>query len=300
MKNFSDKNINTNRKICDSHVHMGLWQGGEFLKSDLDSLIFNNDSRMLVSTLNCIWHKSLTDEYTGNSKLLEELKDDVRYLVLAACRPNLTKGDTKSLELLLNQYPKRIFGLKFHPREMDLAPKENSEYYAPYLELAKQHNLPCLFHSEGEGVSSVNDIYGLAKMYPDVPIILGHMGAGGKEAHNKAIEVFEQSLKNNDADLYVDISWVDWKDALPSKEKPSVLKVIDTAIKYNSRDKILFGTDAPLGCFGECPSGGLTFNEAYGESISTLENVIDKNFPDEARDLKDRIFYENAAKLYGF
>ncbi len=50
------------------------------------------------------------------------------------------------------------------------------------------------------------------------------MGAGGADCHNRAISVFERALQNNDADIYVDLSWVDWENGLPSYEKPSVKK----------------------------------------------------------------------------
>ncbi len=37
---------------------------------------------------------------------------------------------------------------------------------------------------------------------------MGHMGAGGNLAHQKAIRILEESIQNNDAKLYVDISWL--------------------------------------------------------------------------------------------
>ena len=55
----------------------------------------------------------------------------------------------------------------------------------PYMEFARKNNLPCMFHSEGEGVSGVESIYNLAKRFPDVPVILAHMGAGGADCHNR-------------------------------------------------------------------------------------------------------------------
>lgn len=307
--------------IIDTHVHLGHWYkagkpGHYYGKNTTDSFkapfknlntepekdtfVKNVDKvdTMLVSDLDVMSGDNYYNgEFSGNENFLKTLEDDPFYVPLAVCRPDKTGGDTKDIEKLLEKYPKSFVGFKFHPEAMGLV--ADDEKYEPYMNLAREKSLPCMFHSQGEGVSDVAAIYNLAKKFPEVPVILAHMGAGSAVAHQKAIDVFEKSLKNNDANLYVDLSWVDWENGLPSFEKPSVKKVLDVALKYDALDRILFGTDTPLGCFGENPEGGKSPQVAYEMSVDTLCGFIKRNYPDNYNEILNDIFKDNAAKLFG-
>ena len=104
---------------------------------------------------------------------------------------------------------------------------------------------------------------------------MAHMGAGDAKSHQNALEELLKSIDEKDSKLYVDISWVDWgKDGLSSSEKPSVVKLIKELQKRNAVDRILFGTDAPLGCFGENLAGGLSARQAYEKTVGDLKTVI--------------------------
>ncbi len=304
--------------IIDTHVHTGHWYkegkpGYYYGKSLTDGFRapfknINADSKdtfiknaekldnMLVSDLDVMSEEYYKGEFIGNEDFLKSLEDDSFYVPLVVCRPDKTGGDTKDVEKLLEKYPESFAGFKFHPEAMSL-PADDLKY-EPYMQLAFEKNFPCMFHSEGEGVSDVSAIYRLAKKFPGVPVILAHMGAGGASCHQKAIDVFEESLKNNDANLYVDLSWVDWENGLPSYEKPSVKKVIDVALEYDALDKILFGTDTPLGCFGEKQEGGKSPLEAYEMSVDSLQNFIKRNYPENYNEILNGIFHDNAAKLF--
>lgn len=308
------------RGIIDTHVHLGHWyKGGKpgyYYGKDLtdgfkapfkninadpgaDTFVKNADKvdTMLVSDLDIMSDDNYyKGEFSGNEAFLETLEDDPFYVPLVVCRPDKTGGDTKDVEKLLEKYPNSFAGFKFHPEAMGLI--ADDEKYDPYMELAKEKDFPCMFHSQGDSVSDVTAIYSLAKRFPKVPVIMAHMGAGDASSHQKAIDVFEESLKNGDANLYVDLSWVDWENGLPSSEKPSVKKVIDVALNYDALDRILFGTDAPLGCFGEKPEGGKSPQEAYEMSVDTLFNFIKRNYPDNYNEISNGIFRDNAAKLF--
>ncbi len=305
--------------IIDTHVHTGHWYkqgesgyyyGKNFTDnfkaplrntsgtSEADTFTRNTDrvDNMLVSDLDVMSEEYYRGEFFGNEDFLKTLEEDPFYVPLAVCRPDKTNGDTKDIEKLLEKYPKSFAGFKFHPEAMNL-PADDCRY-EPYMKLAQEKNFPCMFHSEGEGVSGVRAIYNLAKKFPNVPVILAHMGAGGAFCHQKAIDVFEESLKNDNANLYVDLSWVDWENGLPSFEKPSVKKVIDVALQYDALDHILFATDTPLGCFGENPEGGKSPLEAYELSVETLQNFIKRNYPENYNEILNGIFHDNAAKLF--
>ncbi len=320
---FVNFNVNfTGNRVIDAHVHTGHWykEGCDgpnychdtdsfkhlktpFLSNPLSEDVFvkseipdyNTVEHAVISGLD-VMSDYYTDEFNDNKALLNSLENDSFYVPLIVCRPDKTDGDSSEVQRLLDELPGEFSGFKFHPDAMNLIASDSR--YDSYMEIAEENNLPCVFHSEGDGVSGVRAIYDLAKRFPNTPVVMAHMGAGGIDCHNKAIDVFEESLKNNDANLYVDLSWVDWDNGLPSVEKPSVKRVIDTAIKYDALDRILFGTDTPLGCFGERCEGGLDPHQAYGKAIDTLKVYIEKNYPKNHEEIVDKILYENAANLF--
>ena len=72
----------------------------------------------------------------------------------------------------------------------------------------------------------------LARKHPRVKIVMIHMSLGDKDSDNEAaIEAAKQA-----SNLYLDTSWV------PSQ------KVIE-AVREVGQDRVLFGTDAPLGSY---------------------------------------------------
>lgn len=253
------------------------------------------------------------NEIEANMDMINKYKNDKFYAVMAVCQPTKTNGSSLNIESLINKHPNTIFGLKFHPQ--DLLLNADSPLYDNYLKVANKYKLPCLFHSQVsvdynakpivrkniKNWSDPNYIYKLAKRHPDVPVILGHMGAGSDLGHNDAIDVLKKSLKHNDAKLYVDISWVNFDKDLPVEHPQSIVKVIRELKEKNALDRILFGTDAPLGCYGEPHKLEVTKmspKEAYELTISRIKTCIKKEFGKEADEIINKIFYENANELF--
>lgn len=251
------------------------------------------------------------NEYAANLDMINKFKQDNFYAVMAVCQPSKTNGSADTIRQLIKENPDTIAGLKFHPQDLML--NANSSLYDDYLDLADEMKFPCLFHSQVNIDYAVNKesfninwadpeyIYELAKRHPNVPVIMAHMGAGGDLAHKKAIRVLEQSVKNNDAKLYVDISWVDFNNDLPSENPQNILAVIEKMRNAGKLNRILFGTDAPLGCYGEPQAlnkTGLTPKQAYELTISRLKTAIKNRFKDEADLITEKIFYENSNELF--
>lgn len=297
-------------KIIDSHVHCGKWTNDIFSTDDVIKFFnrkFNNGKdtidRVIISNLDCIINtKNKTpyqDEISGNIKLLKECLNNDKLVPFVVCQPGY--GSAANIELLLNRYPKLIKGLKFHPACLNLP--ANDIKYLPYMELAEKYHKPCLFHSEvitdknnkfiRTGVSDPEFIYETAKKFPNVPVILGHMGLGGSEAHEAGIKTLINSIEQEDAKLYADLAWVDWDNP----KKPHIVEVIDKLLNSTKGDKterLLFGTDAPLGVFGE---KALKQKDAYENNIKNIKQAIKDNFGDDANKLISRIFYRNSKKL---
>lgn len=57
-------------------------------------------------------------------------------------------------------------------------------------------------------------IYKKAREFPDVPIILGHLSTGPRSSHEAAIDIMVESIEQDTATLYVDISWVEIEDII--------------------------------------------------------------------------------------
>lgn len=311
-------------RIIDAHAHTGAWKCpdgkianfnagnlDEFAKTPLNIVVGgvkqqDTVEKFIVSNLDCITNDGAIDELTGNKTMLDLCANNPKFYALAVCQPSKTNGNAKNIIKLINENPNKFVGLKFHPRGFGL--EADSRDYRPYLKLAEKHSLPCLFHSDAplddagkliDRISSPQAIYNSAKEFPNVPVIMGHMGAGGAKSHQNAIDVLLSSIDKADAKLFVDLSWVDWgQDGLSSENKPSVVKLITELKKRNAMDRVIFGTDAPLGCFGEAPAGGLSTRGAYEKTVQDLKNVIKKNFGASADDIIDKIFYKNADDLF--
>lgn len=308
---FNSRNTPSFRgKIIDSHVHCGKWTNDLFSTNDVIQFFnkkFNNgkDSidRVIISNLDCIINnKNKTpykDEIDGNLRLIKSCISNKKLVPFVVCQPGY--GSAANIELLLKSYPDVIKGLKFHPACLNLP--ANDVKYLPYMELAEKYNKPCLFHSEvitdsqsnfvRTGVSDPELIYETARRFPNVPVILGHMGLGGGNAHDAGIETLLNSIDRGDAKLYADLAWVDWDNPA----KPHIVEVVDKLLHSSKGDKterLLFGTDAPLGVFGE---KALKQQDAYENNIKNIKQSIRENFGEDANKLISRIFYRNSKKL---
>jgi predicted TIM-barrel fold metal-dependent hydrolase len=106
--------------------------------------------------------------------------------------------------------------------------------------LLSSGNLPCMIHTNepighsypGKTPVTLEQIYQLAKTFPDNRIVLAHWG-GGLFVYNVMKKEVKQTLNN---------IWFDTA-ASPYLYDPAVYSMAETA---GMIDKILFGTDYPL------------------------------------------------------
>lgn len=305
--------INFYGKIIDSHVHIGNWSENDkirdytndvdvFIKSALD----NGDTveKVIVSNLDCMTYKGnyfISDEFHGNKRLLEFAQKNPKIAPLATCQPGHGKAD--NIKKLLTENPDIFVGFKFHPEQLNLAVSDSK--YLEYMELAKNNNLPCLFHSartfdvnypdggvgKASTLSNPEQIYELARKYKDVPVIMAHWGGNDKKNLDVTTKCIIDSIKKNDAKLYADISWVD----CDNPEKTNLKRIIEQLKSENALDRILFGTDAPLGRFS---AENADPKKVYEENIINIKNMIKREFPNDAEEIIDKVFYSNADNLF--
>lgn len=319
--NVSPGTVSFKARINEAHAHSGAWPCD---KANFTSEILNNlfkDSfevningkiqtdeveKVLLSNLACLDisnEKPPLDELKGNQELIDSCKGYSKLKPLVVCQPEW--GSVKNIETILQNNPQKIYGFKLHPRKTDEGLHPN---YESYLKLAEKYNMPCVFHSGAVGSGSdPNLIYQLAKKTPKIPVILYHMSlapAGrvadlsqeekynrdlfGQEDkyiwdvrekwNNDGIDVVSKALKAKDANLFLEVSWV----------KP---ETVIHAINKVGEDRVIFGTDAPLGEFAN------KYN--YANHVSKIKSAIQSAFePNRAEEIIDKVFYRNTQELF--
>ena len=296
------------RQNIDMHWHEGIWftENAQYTHEDSFSLVgkpvtLNINGNLseeeikyiFVSNLDCMTfdqnHNLIRNELTGNLEMLDECKKHPQKKAYAVCQAGY--GDPKNIEKLLRENPDKFVGLKFHP--MVFQKDVNSGVYEPYMKIAEKYNLPCLFHSDKTGsFACPKKIYELAKKFPKVPVILAHLGAGTN--HQDAINVLLDSIETGRANLYGDTSWVDCKN----QEMPTLkalIKRLQNTSKGDQTQRLLFGSDAPLGEFG---APGKKIEGFYAQNLSDFKTMICRNFKENADKLTDKICFYNAKELF--
>ncbi len=278
--------------IIDSHVHIGNSEWGNFTPEYLINIIKEADYAV-CSNLNGIDSTAgICDEYECNTEMLEVAKRYPKLKPLAVCQPNAAVNNCVIRNLLEN-HPEFV-GLKIHPEYMRLP--ADSDKYNKYLELAREFKKPCLYHSGHikSRFSSPVLIYKKAQEFPEVPVILGHLSTGPKDCHKMAIEILLDAVENDRANLYVDVSWIDFAFERLNESMEDTLLLIESLRKTRKGDqtyRILWGTDAPVGKFNHS-------RESYLKNLKIFKQRVLERFNDES--LLENLLSENARKLYGF
>lgn len=316
------RNIN----IIDAHMHDktiaklgGSAVAGDILKflspfsTATDTFI---PQKIFPSALDCCFYKEgkpYADEILGNEQIIRTFDGTAIDKFIAVCQPKT--GSVENIERLFKNHKDKFIGLKFHPNGAELP--ADSKLYDSYLDFAAEKGVPCLFHSDrtfdkiypgtdGKNYTELKSkfsrpeqIYSLAKRHPNVPVIMAHCGGPEKADINAAVDVMLKSVENGDAKLYADISWVgidDYVKGSPKRDMGKLVEIIKrlkNTSKGDMTDRILFGTDAPIDRFHSDNA-----EKIYKDYICDIHSAIKKNFPAEADELIDKIFYENAKKLF--
>lgn len=125
----------------------------------------------------------------------------------------------------------KCMGIKIHPEEHQY---KIAEHGKAIFEFAAKHNAIVLAHS-GDPFSWPENFVPFANEYPNVRLILAHLGNGGGAAGDPALQVraIQASRHGN---VFVDTSSA--RSILPG--------LVEWAVKEIGSDRILFGTDTPL------------------------------------------------------
>jgi predicted TIM-barrel fold metal-dependent hydrolase len=246
--------------ISDCHIHFGKTDRIYHPFHSVDELLKHNEKYSIKNALILPFDQEIEET---NQKILEMAKNHRGLYALYWIQRNRLKQDCKDIERAFktNGFCK---GIKFHG-VFEQTPISDPVYESA-LELLNDYNALLLIHcgrfKEGLRESNTSYLHALdiAKKYPKITIILGHMGGGDttiiKHCLNDA-----KGLSN----IYYDTSGLTTPYAL------------EYALRVVNRSKFLFGSDAPWCSFR-----------------SKFYNVEDAHIDSETKEL---ILYENLRRL---
>lgn len=260
--------------IIDAHVHFGRMIGFNMDKEIvLESAKKYNIDYMLVSSTystEADHEQNILPEENQISQLNSwketiEFSNEHPNLIGAVlwAKPHLEKI-TREHEKFIEDNIDIIHGIKIHPYHSVV--RFDDERVIEYVKLAGKYSLPVLTHTAPDECSDPKHVYTVAKMFPDVNFVMGHMELGTD--NSRAIEMIKE-LPN----LYGDTAWV-----MPDRTV--------YAISQCGPEKILFGTDNPI-------DGVDTY--ANKEMCSVYLNGFKDMVSEEVYDM---VMCENAKRIY--
>ncbi|HLH21352.1 MAG TPA: amidohydrolase family protein [Chloroflexota bacterium] len=212
----------------DAHTHIGRRLGplghgvasflGEDLVRDLDEVGLD---RAVAFPLGAPY-----TDYSESNRIMAEEVAKFPDRIIGFCRINPNFGPEASaaaLEHCLGTLGLR--GIKLHP-EIEFFDPNDESLLEPVYEAARRYGVPLIFHTGMSSKAAPAVIAELAARYPDVPVILGHMGVS--EYVKQAVAMARQH-----ENVYLETSVVGWM--------PLILEAIGRV----GTSKLLYGSDHP-------------------------------------------------------
>ena len=227
----------SNIAAIDVHGHYGCMDRGpsaklwnEFMSGDSEEVVRRardvNVRWTIVSPLTAFMPRGHGDTYAGNieaAKIVERMPELLQYVVID---PRDDRTFLQASEMLQRA---RCVGIKIHPEE-HIYPI--SEFGHRIFEFAAQRKAIILTHSSEQN-SLASDFVPLADDFPEVQLILAHLGCGWDGDATHQVRAIERCRNRN---MFVDTS-------SGSSLKPGL---IEWAVREIGADRVLFGTDTPL------------------------------------------------------
>ncbi len=234
----------TNLKKIDAHAHVGYF--GSWCNVELKA-------EEMVTAMQAYNIERTIISYPDNAVTVDAINRYKNELVgLAWIDPNKNNIALEELEkLLINP---NIQGIKLHP--LFNAYTANDEVVFPVMDIAKEKNLPVFIHSGHPPFSLPWSIGQLAEMYPEVRIVMIHMGHGHGVYIQAAI----------DTAMKYDNIW------LENSGMPMHTKTFE-AYRRVGKERIFWGSDAPFHHYAV----EILRTEVSGLSELELEDVFYNN-----------------------
>jgi uncharacterized protein len=182
----------------------------------------------VVSPLQALLPRGQADAVAGNADAYRTVQATDGLLQWVVLHPDQAETCEQAVEMLAQ--PKCV-GIKIHPEEHDYSIAERGE---KIFALAARFRAVILSHS-GEPNSLPADFVGFANKFPEVTLILAHLGNSGDAGDSVELQVraIQASRHGN---VYADTSSAN--SLLPG--------LIEWAAREVGAERLLFGSDTPL------------------------------------------------------
>ena len=222
-------------QAIDVHGHYGTYRHADdltnaFMSADGDEVVrrarLANTRLTIVSPMEAISPRLGGDPLAANeeaARIVGETEGLLQWVVVDPTRPPTFEQAADMLKL-----PKCV-GVKIHPEEHGYPITEHGR---AALEFAAEHHAIIQSHS-GEENSLPADFVTLADDFPDVVMILSHLGHGFDEDLSHQVRAIRASKHGN---LYTDTS----------SAKSITPNLIEWAVEQIDAEHILYGTDTPV------------------------------------------------------
>ena len=220
-------------QAVDVHGHYGRYGDGipgELMSGDPSVVIQRarraNVRLTIVSPLEALLPRGRGDGVAGNRDAARVVADTpglLQYVVIDPRSPETYRQADEMLAL------PTCVGMKIHPEE-HVYPI--NEFGAEIFEFAAHHGAVVLSHSSEQN-SLASDLVAWANRFPEMKLILGHIGCGWDGDYTHQVRAVQQSRHGN---VFADTS----------SARSIVPGLIEWAAREIGSDRILFGTDTPL------------------------------------------------------
>ena len=213
----------------------------------------------IVSPLSALKPRFQADSVAGNieaARVVAQTPGLKQYVVIDPLRPQTYA----QAEEMLTQ--PQCVGIKLHPEEHGYVIRDHAR---PIFEFAARHRAIMLTHSS-EKNSLAADFVPWANEFPDVRLILAHIGCGWDGDLTHQVRAIQQTRHGN---VFADTS----------SSRSITPGLIEWAVREVGVDRVLFGTDTPL------------YHSAMQRARIDHAELSD--------DAKRRILRDNALRLFG-
>ena len=207
-------------KKLDAHAHVGTFGGWANVAITAEELVQQMDACEIEKTVLC---STGSDDNFRTKAAMEAYTNRFWALVYA----NPLEGEKSVQEIYDLVQNKGFSGIKLNP--LRHAYVADAECLDPIMEAAKDLHIPVFIHSGHAPYALPWSIALLAERFPDVNIVMIHMGHG----HGVYIDAALKMARRY-SNLYLEMS------GMPMNSK------IKEAYKTVGNDRIFFGTDAPF------------------------------------------------------
>jgi predicted TIM-barrel fold metal-dependent hydrolase len=223
-------------QAIDVHGHYGRYDRGkagivnEFMTGDAALVVRRarqaNTHHTIVSPLQALLPRFGGDPVAGNvdaARVVAETEGLLQWVVVDPLKPQTY---AQAEEML--RFPKCV-GIKIHPEEHGY---RIAEHGRAVFEFAARRRAVVLGHSS-EKNSLASDYVNFANAFPEVRLIIAHLGCGWDDDLTHQVRAIQQSKHGN---LFTDTS----------SAKSITPNLVEWAVREVGAERILFGTDTPL------------------------------------------------------